>query len=247
MSTPATTPRHRHAPSPSSSTTAPRTARRRPAPSPSPRSTTRRSWLTAGSPLAFTEKRRRPRIDPALTVTDVDSAESGRRHGADHGGNYADRPGRARLHRPERDHRHLQCRHRHADPDRQRQRGQLPDRAALGDLRQRQRQPVRPRPAPSPSSRTTAPRTATPRPAPSPSRRSTTPRSRSAGAHARVTPRTRRPRRSIAAADGHRRRQHQPGRARRCRSPATSSAARTCSASPTRTASAAPSTPRPAC
>ena len=99
--------------------------------------------VTAGHTLNYTENQAATAFDPAITVSDVDSANLASRDGADHR-QLRQRPGRARLHQPERHHRLVQCGDRHADPDRLVQRRELPDRAGLGDLRQHQRQSVGP-------------------------------------------------------------------------------------------------------
>ena len=95
----------------------------------------RRSSYTEGDGRG--RGRHRPHGRPIPDSTQIAGATV-----ADHGELRLGR-GRARVHRPARDHRHLQRRDRHADADRHRVGGRLPGGAALGHLREHLGQPDR--------------------------------------------------------------------------------------------------------
>ena len=133
--------------------------------------------VTAGHTLNYTENQAATAIDPALTVTDVDSANLASAT-VQITGNYVNGQDVLGFTRPERHHRLVQCRHRHADADRLRHASRT-TRPRWPPSPTSTPATIRPGwPAPSPSSPMTAPPTASPRPTPSMSRRSTTPRSR---------------------------------------------------------------------
>ena len=75
-------------------------------------------------------------VDSGITVTDTDSANLASGH-RDPRCRVHRRPGRARLHHPERHHRFLE--RTDDDADRQRHQGELADRAPVGHLQQHQR------------------------------------------------------------------------------------------------------------
>ena len=83
--------------------------------------------VTAGHTLNYTENQAATAFDPAITVTDVDSANLASAT-VQITGELRQRPGRAGIHE-HRHHRDLRCADRQADADRQRHGCELPDRA----------------------------------------------------------------------------------------------------------------------
>ena len=97
--------------------------------------------VTPSGTLSYTENQAATAIDAALTVSDVDSANL---TGATVPitGNFVDGQDVLGFTTQNGITGSYNAAHRHADPDRHGERGELPDGAALGDLRQHQRQSV---------------------------------------------------------------------------------------------------------
>ena len=96
--------------------------------------------MTAAA-LAFTEGNSATAVDTGLTVTDADSANLASATVAITG-NFVTGEDVLGFTNAERHHGQLQRDDRRADADRQRDGGELPDGAAVGDLREQQHQPV---------------------------------------------------------------------------------------------------------